>query len=48
MTMDTVRSNWRPSTRLGWWAIWLGATFVVMWIINTFVFVFMPTFSDAA
>jgi len=33
--------NWKPVTRLGWWAVWLGAAFVVMWIINSFVF--MPT-----
>jgi hypothetical protein len=31
----------RPNTRLGWWAVGLLAVFVVMFIINTFVF--MPT-----
>jgi hypothetical protein len=27
-----------PSTRLGWWSVGLAATFVVLWIINTTVF----------
>jgi hypothetical protein len=31
----------RPCTRIGWWAAWLGALFLVLWIINTFVF--MPS-----
>jgi hypothetical protein len=31
----------RPGTRLGWWAVGLGAAFVVLWIINSTVF--MPT-----
>lgn len=35
----------KPYTRLGWWAIWLAAVFVVMFLINSFVF--MPTSSDA-
>lgn len=35
----------KPHTMLGWWAIWLGATFVVLFLINSFVF--MPTSSDA-
>ena len=35
----------KPHTRLGWWAIWLAAVFVVMFLINSFVF--MPTSSDA-
>jgi hypothetical protein len=30
-----------PSTRLGWWSVGLAATFVVLWIINSTVF--MPT-----
>lgn len=29
----------RPSTRLGWWAFGLFAAFVVMFIINTVVFI---------
>lgn len=37
--------NDKPQTRLGWWAVWLGAAFVVMFFINSFVF--MPTSSDA-
>jgi hypothetical protein len=28
-----------PSTRLGWWSVGLGATFVVLFIINAIVFV---------
>ena len=32
MKTDTVQSKWRPSTRLGWWAVWLMAAFVVMYI----------------
>ena len=28
----------RPSTRLGWWSVGLAATFWVLWIINTAVF----------
>jgi hypothetical protein len=31
-----------PSTRLGWWAIGLGATFEVIWIINSMVFIPFP------
>ncbi|MBI4926920.1 MAG: hypothetical protein HY835_04080 [Anaerolineae bacterium] len=32
-----------PATRVGWWAFGLFSIFVVMWLINTFVF--MPTAS---
>ncbi len=39
---------WRPHTRLGWWAVWLMAAFVVMFLINAFVFMSMPSFSDGA
>ena len=35
----------RPSTRLGRWSVGLGATFVVLWIINTAVF--MPSTDTA-
>ena len=35
----------RPSTRLGGWSVRLAAIFVVLWIINTTIF--MPT-SDSA
>jgi len=35
----------RPSTRLGWWAVGLGAAFIVLWIVNSTVF--MPSASDA-
>lgn len=30
-----------PSTRLGWWSVGLAATFLILWIINTTIF--MPT-----
>ena len=32
MKTDTVQSKWRPSTRLGWWAVWLMAACVAMYI----------------
>jgi len=35
----------RPGTRMGWWAVGLGAAFVVMFIINSTVF--MPAYQDA-
>lgn len=28
----------RPTSRLGWWSVGLGALFVVLFLINTFVF----------
>jgi hypothetical protein len=34
-----------PSTRLGWWAVGLGALFLLLWLINSFVF--MPSSDDA-
>lgn len=45
--MTTSSSNFkeRPHTRLGKWAVWLMAAFVVLFLINSFVF--MPTSSDA-
>jgi hypothetical protein len=45
--MTTLSSSYlwrRPSTRLGWWSVSLAAVFVVMYIINTVVF--MPTAQD--
>jgi hypothetical protein len=35
----------KPHTRLGWWAVWLAAAFVVLFLVNSFVF--MPSSSDA-
>jgi hypothetical protein len=35
------RFNERPRTKLGWWAIWLGVTFVVLFIANVVVFSFV-------
>jgi hypothetical protein len=35
----------RPTTRRGWWAAGLGAAFVMMYLVNTLVF--MPAFSYA-
>jgi predicted Abi (CAAX) family protease len=35
----------RPSTRPGRWAVWLGIIFVILFLINSFVF--MPSSSDA-
>ena len=45
MTTNTVQSKWQSSTKLGRWAVGLMAAFVVMFLINSFVF--MPTSSDA-
>lgn len=46
MTTVSSSSLWqRPSTRLGRWAVGLAAAFVVMFIINSTVF--MPAFQDA-
>jgi hypothetical protein len=41
----TSQFNERPHTKLGWWAAWLGIVFVVLFLINSFVF--MPSSSDA-
>lgn len=35
----------KPHSKLGWWAVRLGAAFIVLFLINSFVF--MPTSSDA-
>jgi hypothetical protein len=43
MTTDLLIK--KPHSKLGWWAVWLGLAFVVMFFINSFVF--MPTSSDA-
>jgi predicted membrane channel-forming protein YqfA (hemolysin III family) len=45
--MNTASNSFaeRPHTRLGWWAVWLGAVFIVLFLINSFVF--MPSSSDA-
>jgi len=45
--MKTVSSHFlgMPGTKLGWWSFGLGVAFVVMFLINSFVF--MPTSSDA-
>jgi hypothetical protein len=37
--------NGKPHTKLGYWAVWVGAAFILMFLINSFVF--MPTSSDA-
>jgi hypothetical protein len=46
MTLNTKHLSWKPVARLGWWAVWLGAAFVVMFVINAFVFMAMPSFGD--
>ena len=45
--MKTISSHFidKPHTKLGWWSVWLGVAFVVLFLINSFVF--MPTSSDA-
>jgi hypothetical protein len=45
MTTHTNPFSERPHTRLGWWAVWLMAAFVGMFLINSFIF--MPSSSDA-
>ena len=47
MTIQKSSSLWqRPGTRLGWWAFGLLAAFVVLFLINSFVF--MPAYQDAS
>lgn len=38
--MNTTVShfNEKPHTKLGWWAIWLGIVFVIMFVANVIVF----------
>ena len=45
--MKTTSSHFleSPHTKLGWWAVRLGITFIVLFLINSFVF--MPSSSDA-
>lgn len=45
MQTSSSRFNEMPHTKLGWWAVWLGVAFVVLFLINSFVF--MPSSSDA-
>jgi hypothetical protein len=46
MTTFSSHFNEKPHTRLGWWSVWLGAAFVVMFLINSFVFM-PPTFNPS-
>src|SRR5574341_620933 len=45
--MKTISNHFfeKPHTKLGSWATWLGMAFVVMFLINSFVF--MPLSSEA-
>ena len=36
--MNTNAAVWRPSTRWGWWAVRLAALFVLLFVINSAVF----------
>lgn len=45
MQTTSSRFNDKPHSKPGWWAVWLGAAFVVLFLINSFVF--MPTSSNA-
>jgi hypothetical protein len=38
MNLTASQFNERPRTKLGWWAIWLGVAFVVLFIANVVVF----------
>lgn len=46
MTTHSTRFADRPRTRLGWWAVWLMVAFVVMFLVNAFVFMAMPSLGD--
>ena len=37
MATNSDRSNLKPGTRIGWWAVWLLVAYVVMDIITTVV-----------
>lgn len=39
-------SVWKPKSRPGWWAVWLMAAFMGMYLINMFVFMAFPSFGD--
>lgn len=46
MTTNSTHFMERPHTRLGWWAVWLMIAFAVMFVINAFVFMAMPSLGD--
>jgi ABC-type transport system involved in multi-copper enzyme maturation permease subunit len=42
MTSNKIRIKFLPDTRLGWWAFWLGLTFLILMTINSVVFMRLP------
>lgn len=48
MTTSSTHFMERPHTHLGWWSVRLMVVFVVMYIINSIVFIAMPSFGDGA
>ena len=48
MTTHSARFIERPHTRTGWWAVWLMAAFVAMFLVNAFVFMAFPSLGDGA
>ena len=46
MKTSSTQSVWRPGTTLGWWSVWLMVVFVAMYIIDSFVFMSIPSFGD--